>query len=127
MTDETAVHFDIIGQIALNITDLARSKDFYQNTLGMKLLFEAGAMAFFQCGGIRFMIGTSEDSSPRGGTLIYFKVQDIHHVCGILRDKGVAFHQRAHLVARMPDHELWIAFIKDPDENILGIMSEVRA
>jgi methylmalonyl-CoA/ethylmalonyl-CoA epimerase len=128
MTAETpAIHFDNIGQIALTVTDLARSKGFYQHTLGMKFLFDAGTMAFFQCGDIRFMIGASEEQSPRGGTLLYFKVQDIQQVCGILKDKGVIFHQRPHLVAKMPDHELWIAFIKDPDENILGIMSEVPA
>jgi len=44
----------------------------------MKFLFDAGSMAFFQCGEIRFMIGASEDPAPRGGTLLYFKVQDIH-------------------------------------------------
>jgi methylmalonyl-CoA/ethylmalonyl-CoA epimerase len=122
---QSAVHFDKIGQIALTVTDIARSKAFYQNTLGMKFLFDAGSMAFFQCGEIRFMIGASEDPAPRGGTLLYFKVQDIHRTHEFLRDKGVVFHQRPHLVAKMPDHELWIAFLKDPDENILGVMSEV--
>jgi methylmalonyl-CoA/ethylmalonyl-CoA epimerase len=127
MTAETpSVHFDQIGQIALNVTDFARSKDFYQNTLGMKFLFDAGTMAFFQCGDIRFMIGASEEPSPRGGTLLYFKVPDIQQVHEVLKGRGVVFHQRPHLVAKMPDHELWIAFLKDLDENILGIMSEVR-
>jgi methylmalonyl-CoA/ethylmalonyl-CoA epimerase len=126
MTAETpAVHFDKIGQIALTVTEIARSKDFYQNTLGMKFLFDAGTMAFFQCGDIRFMIGASEDPSPRGGTLLYFKVEDIHKAHEFLKEKGVVFHQRPHLVARMPDHELWLAFLKDPDENILGVMSEI--
>ena len=126
MTAETqTVHFDKIGQIALTVTDITRSKDFYQNTLGMNFLFDAGSMAFFQCGDVRFMIGTSEDSSPRGGTLLYFKVPDIQQTCEFLKEKGVVFHQRPHLVAKMPSHELWLAFIKDPDDNILGIMSEV--
>lgn len=122
---QSAVHFDQIGQIALTVTDIVRSKDFYQNTLGMKFLFDAGTMAFFQCGDIRFMIGASEDQAPRGGTLLYFKVQDIHHTHEVLKGNGVVFHQSPHLVARMPDHELWIAFLKDPDENILGVMSEI--
>jgi methylmalonyl-CoA/ethylmalonyl-CoA epimerase len=123
------VHFDTIGQIALTVSDIARSKDFYQNTLGMKFLFDAGSMAFFQCGDIRFMIGTSPEpfqaQSPHGGTLLYFKVSDIHQAHEFLKEKGVVFHQRPHLVAKMPDHELWLAFIKDPDENILGVMSEI--
>jgi methylmalonyl-CoA/ethylmalonyl-CoA epimerase len=127
VSTHSAIQFDKIGQIALTVTDIARSKDFYQNTLGMKFLFDAGSMAFFQCGDIRFMIGASEDAAPRGGTLLYFKVPDIHQVHEVLKGKGVVFHQRPHLVARMPDHELWIAFLKDPDENILGVMSEIPA
>jgi len=119
------VHFETIGQIALTVTDLARAKDFYLNTLGMKFLFDAGSMVFFQCGPIRFMIGASEDKGPRGGTLLYFKVPDIHQAHEYLKEKGVVFHQRPHLVAKMPDHELWLAFLKDPDENILGVMCEM--
>jgi methylmalonyl-CoA/ethylmalonyl-CoA epimerase len=36
------------------------------------------------------------------------------------------FVQPPHLVAKMPDHELWMAFLKDPDGNTLALMSEVR-
>jgi methylmalonyl-CoA/ethylmalonyl-CoA epimerase len=120
-----AVHFDTIGQIAITVGDLAKSKDFYRNTLGMKFLFDAGTMAFFQCGEIRFMIGSSDQSAPRGGTILYFKVQDIQGTHALLKEQGVEFEQAPHLVAKMPGHDLWMAFLKDPDGNILGIMSEV--
>lgn len=119
------VHFDTIGQIAITVGDLAKSKDFYQNTLGMKFLFDAGNMAFFQCGEIRFMIGTSDQPGPRGGTILYFKVQDMQGTHAILKEQGVEFHQAPHLVAKMPGHDLWMAFLKDPDSNVLGMMSEV--
>jgi methylmalonyl-CoA/ethylmalonyl-CoA epimerase len=122
---QSAVHFDAIGQIAITVGDVAKSKDFYQNTLGMKFLFDAGAMAFFQCGDIRFMIGSSEQPGPRGGTILYFKVQDIHQTHALLKEHGVEFEQAPHLVAKMPGHDLWMAFLKDPDGNILGMMSEV--
>jgi len=123
--NEIAVHFDKIGQIAISVTDLARSKEFYQNTLGMKLLFEAGSMAFFQCGEIRFMIGVSEETFTPGGTILYFKVGDIHRTHALLLEQEVVFSHGPHLVARMPDHELWMAFFSDPDGNLLGMMSEV--
>jgi len=82
MEDETAaiqqgVHFDAIGQIAVTVSDLARAKDFYQNKLGMKFLFDAGSMSFFQCGNIRLLIGTQETATPRGGTILYFRVRNI--------------------------------------------------
>jgi len=120
------VQLNDIGQIGLTVRDLARAKDFYQNTLGMRFLFDAGTMAFFQCGGIRLMIGLSEDPVPIGGTILYFKVSDIQKVHDVLKEKGVAFVQPPHLVARMPDHELWMAFLKDTEGNTLGLMSEVR-
>jgi methylmalonyl-CoA/ethylmalonyl-CoA epimerase len=120
-----AVHFDTIGQIAITVGDLAKSKNFYQNILGMKFLFDAGNMAFFQCGDIRFMIGSSEQPGPRGGTILYFKVPNIQETHALLKEHGVEFEQAPHLVAKMLGHDLWMAFLKDPDGNILGLMSEV--
>jgi methylmalonyl-CoA/ethylmalonyl-CoA epimerase len=124
---EISVQLNDIGQIALTVRDLARAKDFYQNTLGMKFLFDAGTMAFFQCGSIRLMIGLSEETVPVSGTILYFTVADIQKVHRVLEGRGVGFIQPPHLVARMPDHELWIGFLKDPEGNTLGLMSEVRA
>ena len=123
---EFVVQLNEIGQIGLTVRDLARAKDFYQNTLGMKLLFDAGTMAFFQCGAVRLMVGLSEESVAIGGTILYFRVPDIEKVHDVLVERGVAFVQPPHLVARMPDHELWMAFLKDPEGNTLGLMSEVR-
>jgi len=123
--NEIAVHFDKIGQIAISVTNLARSKKFYQSTLGMQLLFEAGSMAFFQCGEIRFMIGVSEGAFTAGATILYFKVGDIQRAHALLLEQKVVFSHGPHLVARMPDHELWMAFFSDPDGNLLGMMSEV--
>jgi methylmalonyl-CoA/ethylmalonyl-CoA epimerase len=123
---EQDVQLNEIGQIALTVRDLARAKDFYQNTLGMRFLFDAGSIAFFQCGTIRLMIGLSEEAVPIGGTILYFKVADIRKVHADLTGKSVEFVQPPHLVAKMPDHELWMAFLKDPEGNMLGLMSEVR-
>ena len=51
------VSLNQIGQIAITVSDLAQSQQFYEHTLGMKLLFNAGNMAFFQCGSVRLMLG----------------------------------------------------------------------
>jgi methylmalonyl-CoA/ethylmalonyl-CoA epimerase len=124
-TTQSSVHFDKIGQIAISVSDLDRSKDFYQNTLGMKFLFGAGKMAFFQCGEVRFMIGISEERVTPSGTILYFRVQDIQRTYAVLDEQDVVFTHPPHLVARMPDHELWMALFNDPDGNQLGVMSEV--
>lgn len=125
-TVQSPVHFDTIRQIAIGVRDPAQAKDFYQNVLGMKFLFESGGMSFFQCGEVRLMIGPS-DTPPGNTTLLYFQVTDIQQAHAALSARNVEFAQPPHLVAKMPDHELWIAFLKDPDGNILGMMSEVRS
>jgi methylmalonyl-CoA/ethylmalonyl-CoA epimerase len=120
------VNLDKIGQIAITVDDLARAKNFYQNTLGMKFLFDAGRLAFFKCGDVRLMLTTPEKPEPRGGTILYYKVDDIHAAHAALRSRGVEFLQEPHLIAKMPDHDLWMAFLKDTEGNTIGIMCEVR-
>ena len=115
-----------IGQIAITVDDTARAKEFYQNTLGMRLLFEAGHLAFFQCGDVRLMLTTPDKPGPRGGTILYFKVDDIQTTYAAFKERGVNFIDEPHLIAKMPDHDLWMVFFKDPFENTLGIMCEMR-
>ena len=124
--DATAVHLDTVGQIAITVSNLERSRSFYWNRLGMKFLFDAPNMAFFQCGSVRFMIGTASRPAPPGGTIIYFRVDDIHATHAALAAKGVEFMQEPHLVARMPEHDLWMAFLADPDRNPIGLMCELQ-
>jgi methylmalonyl-CoA/ethylmalonyl-CoA epimerase len=125
-TNSASVHFDRIGQIALSVSDLARAKGFYQDKLGMRFLFEAGHLAFFQCGEIRIMLSADEKPEPRGETIVYYKVEDIHGAYAALKESGVEFIDAPHLIAKMPDHDLWMVFLKDPDGHTVGMMSEVR-
>ncbi len=124
-TTATEVHLDDISQIALTVSDLARSKDFYQNVLGMQFLFDAGPMSFFQCGRIRFAIGTSPELPSSGGTILYFRVADIQQTHDLLAARGVEFMQTPHMVAQMADHDLWLAFFRDPDGQPIGLMCEM--
>lgn len=39
---------------------------------------------------------------------------------------GAINEREPQLAAQMPDHELWIGFIKDPDGNLVGLMEEKR-
>ena len=119
------IHLNDIGQIAITVTDLARSKDFYQNVLGMQFLFDAGPMSFFQSGKIRFAIGTSPELPGKGGTILYFRVANIQQTHDLLAARGVEFVQKPHLVAQMADHDLWLAFLNDPDKQTIGLMCEM--
>ncbi|MGC2637855.1 MAG: VOC family protein [Acidobacteriaceae bacterium] len=117
------VHLDEITQIAVTVSNLEEARTFYRDVLGMRFLFDAGTMAFFQCGGVRLLVGTGETSSG-GGTILYFKVADLEGTHVSLKARGVEFTQEPHLVARMKSHDLWLAFLKDPSGNVLGLMEE---
>jgi len=122
----TAVPFGLstIGQIALTVRDSSRSVAFYRDVLGMKLLFEMPGMGFFDCNGIRLMLSGSETGETYS-TIVYFKVPDIQVAYETLRGREVAFDREPHMIARMPEHELWMAFFRDPDCNLLALMTEV--
>src|ERR1017187_9954416 len=115
-----------IGQIAITITSLERAVAFYRDMLGLKLLFQVSGMAFFDCAGIRLMLTGSENPGENYSSILYFRVPDIQGAAKTLESRGAPFDQQPHLVARMPDHELWMAFFRDPDRNLLALMSEVR-
>jgi methylmalonyl-CoA/ethylmalonyl-CoA epimerase len=128
MTPTPEIGLSTIGQIAITIGDLKRSVAFYRDKLGLRFLFEVPpSMAFFDCGGIRLLLSPPEpDKKESFNSILYFKVADIEATAAALRSRGVEFHQDPHFVARMPDHELWIAFLRDPDRNVIGLMSEKK-
>lgn len=117
-----------IAQISMRARDVARAVSFYRDTLGLTLLFEAPPqMAFFDCGGIRLMVSVpTEPEFDHPGSILYFRVDDIQSAHAAYRERGVTFRGEPHLVARMPDHELWMAFFQDSEGNTLALMNEVR-
>ena len=117
-----------IGQVSMNAHDIDRATAFYSDKLQLPLLFRAGQMSFFDCSGVRLMLSKPESPEyDHPGSVLYFKVADIGATHRQLADRGVAFLGEPHLIARMPDHELWMAFFKDPEGNTLALMAEKRA
>ena len=117
-----------IGQIAINVHDTARAVAFFRDQLGMKLLFSAGQLAFFDAGGIRLMLDKAEKPEfDHPSSILYFKVPDIKQAHATLSQRGVNFEDAPHMIARMPDHELWMTFFRDSENNLLALMCEVRA
>jgi methylmalonyl-CoA/ethylmalonyl-CoA epimerase len=115
-----------IGQIALTVTKLPRALEFYRDTLGLTFLFEAPNMAFFDCGGVRLMLTVSEQPESTYSSIIYYKTDNIQKTAERLQARGVVFESPARMIAKMPDHELWMAFFRDSEGNLLALMSEVR-
>ena len=116
-----------LGQIALSVADADRAQAFYRDTLRLPFLFRFGALVFFDCAGVRLMLDGGDEGRKGAGTgCLYFRTDDIWQVCEALSGRGVAFDGAPHLIARMPDHELWMAFFTDPDGNQLALMEERR-
>ena len=116
-----------IGQIFVNVKDLDRATAFYREVLGMTFLFSAPpGMAFFDCGGIRIMLGRADRAEiDHIASIIYYKVEEIERVYETFKAAGVEFIIAPHLVAQMPTYDLWLADFKDSEGNILALMSEV--
>ena len=116
-----------IGQIFVNVKDFERAIAFYRDVLGMKFLFQAPPnMAFFDCDGIRLMLGVADRPElDHPASIIYYKVDDIERVYEIFKARGVEFVVKPHLVAPMPTYDLWLADFRDSEGNLLALMSEV--
>ena len=116
-----------LGQIAINAKDVDRAAKFYEEKLGLKLLFKAPpGLAFFDCGGVRLMLGRAEKPElDHPSSVLYFDVPDIQAAYGKLKASGVGFEDEPHLIAKMPAHDLWMTFFRDSEGNLLALMSEV--
>ena len=115
-----------VGQIMIPVSDLDRAIAFYRDTLGCRFLFSAPPqMSFFQLGSVRLLVGVPESDRPRQrGSMVYFRVADIHAVHQTLVERGVTFHARPHVAHRTPTTELWLTEFRDPDGNELALMSQ---
>jgi methylmalonyl-CoA/ethylmalonyl-CoA epimerase len=115
-----------VGQLLIPVENLDRAVTFYRDTLGLPFLFTAPPqMSFFQCGSVRLLVGVPEAESARQrGSAVYFQVSDIHAVFDELTRRGVAFKGRPHVVHRTPEYELWLSEFRDPDGNVLVLMSQ---
>ena len=116
-----------IGQIAMTVADPEGLVPFYRDTLQLPFLFQFPGMAFFDCAGVRLMLSKPEGAGkPKENSILYFRVPDIQAEASGLTSRGVKLEADPHMVARLPDHELWMAFFRDPEGNVLALMSEVR-
>jgi methylmalonyl-CoA/ethylmalonyl-CoA epimerase len=127
MTAATGIGITRLGQVAVNAKDVERAGAFYQDVLGLKLLFKAPpGLAFFDCGGVRLMLDRAEKPEfDHPSSILYFVVPDIQTAHSKLKQNGVRFEDEPHLVAKLPAHDLWMTFFRDSEDNVLALMSEV--
>lgn len=115
-----------IGQIAIRVHDMEAAARFYQETLGLNLLFQIPNMAFLECNGLQIVLSVAEDARfDHPSSVFYFKVDDIQSAYETLAGQNVHFLDQPHIVAEMDGTATWMTFFQDPDENVHALMSEV--
>lgn len=115
-----------VGQVAINVKDVARATAFYRDVIGLRFLFSAGQLAFFDCGGVRLMLDKPENKEfDHPSSILYFVVPDIQAAHQKLVDAGVKIFEVPRVIAPMPDHDLWMSFFRDTEGNMMALMSEV--
>src|SRR5579864_3961850 len=114
-----------LGQVSINVHDLDRATIFYRDVLGLPLLFTVSGLAFFDCGGVRLMLARPEKPEfDHPGSVLYFVVPDITAAHRQMLGSGVGFEGEPHVIAKMPAYDLWMAFFRDSEKNLLALMSE---
>lgn len=114
-----------IGQIALAVADVGRAETFYGTQLGLRKLYSFEGLAFFDCAGVRLMLEKADaQESIHRSSVIYFKCADLALAVRELKARSVRFIGEPHRIAEMDDHDLWMAFFKDPDGHTLALMQE---
>jgi len=115
-----------LGQISINVHDLERASAFYRDVLGLPLLFTAPNLAFFDCGGVRLMLGRAETPEfDHPSSILYFRVTEIKVAHETLLEMGVQFLNAPQMIAPMPAYDLWMTAFRDSEGNIMQLMSEV--
>ncbi|MGH9604045.1 MAG: VOC family protein [Terriglobales bacterium] len=120
------LHLNQIGQIAINAHDLDRAVAFYRDQLGMRYLFTAGDLAFFDCGGIRLMLALPDKPEfDHPSSILYFKVADIQKAHEDLAARQVRMDAPPRLIAKLEKVDVWLSSFYDSENNLLALMSEV--
>jgi DNA-binding CsgD family transcriptional regulator/catechol 2,3-dioxygenase-like lactoylglutathione lyase family enzyme len=115
-----------IAQIARTVKDIEAARRWYGEVLGLKHLYSFGAMAFYDCGGVRLYLASGE-GAPQSESILYFRVSDIRAAQKALEAKGVSFINAPHLIHRHADGtEEWLAIFKDNEDRPLGLMAQVE-
>lgn len=117
-----------IGQIAITVSDVSQALVFYRDVLGLEFLFSpAPTLAFLRAGSVRIMLSTPQGAGAVGAnSVLYFKVNEIGNVFTAIVERGAQVERPPQLAAQMPDHALWIGFVRDLDGNLVGLMEEKR-
>ncbi|HET8571604.1 MAG TPA: VOC family protein [Candidatus Limnocylindria bacterium] len=123
------LHLGPLGQVSLDVGDVARAERFYGEVLGLPHVFTFGDLAFFDMAGTRLYLHRKSADEWKPGSILYFRVDDIGTEHAELTARGVHFTGAPHLIFTddASGDEEWMAFFEDGEGNTLALMSRVAA
>src|SRR5690349_8356817 len=128
-TSSPALSLSRIGQISIVVHDVERATAFYRDVLGMRFLFAYPGMAFFDCDGVRLFLAAPEPGAEATErpcpVMLYFRVPSVSAAHAELLRRGAEETESPRVVHRAATYDLWMAFVRDPDGNQIGIMAEL--
>ncbi len=114
-----------LAQVAVTFRDVPRAMAWYRDVLGLPLVFETNGMAFFAMGDVRLMMTAPEKPEfDHPASVLYFKVGNIADACATLESRGAVFEDKPHLIGKMGSTEIWMCFLRDPEQHVIGITEE---
>ncbi|MBI2408182.1 MAG: VOC family protein [Gemmatimonadetes bacterium] len=114
-----------LAQVAVTFHDVPRAVAWYRDVLGLPLLFETNGMAFFAMGDVRLMMTAPEQPEhDHPASVLYLKTANLQGAYDALRERGAACVDTPHLVGKMGSTEIWMFFVRDPEQHLLGITEE---
>lgn len=134
MTNEAELTISRLGQVAVGVTDLGRAVAFYRDILGAQHVatFDPPGLAFFDLEGTRLLLDQVAAEYAGAGLPLYFRVDDLEAAVAALRARGATLEHDPQMIHRDETGvlgavgiETWMAFFRDPDGNVLALMSEV--
>jgi|ERR1700728_3023336 len=123
--------YNIIGFVT--IVDVARAREFYRDTLGLRLVSEEPPYALvFDANGIMLRLGMGKERPSVPGTVLGWQVPDITEAVTELEQAGVRFERYDFL--KQDAHGIWtsptgarVVWFKDPDGNVLSLSEHPEA
>ncbi len=116
-------------QVAQRAEDLDRAGAFYTRLLGAepRAVYDPPGLVFFQLGDTRLLLDRAAPSA-----LLYLEVDDVRTRLERLRADGVEVETEPHVIFQHGDDTLgpagtdeWMAFVRDSEGNIVGLVSRV--
>jgi catechol 2,3-dioxygenase-like lactoylglutathione lyase family enzyme len=115
---------DVIAFVSA--TDLDRSRDFYERTLGLRVVRQDAFACVLDVNGVMLRLTAAPSVATPGYTVLGWKVADIEAAVDALSARGVAFSRYDGM--NQDEHGIWttpggdrVAWFRDPDGNVLSL------